>query len=303
MIKFVFIPLLLFNTITLRAQKITIEEPIRYLALGDSYTIGQSVKYEERWPTQLFQQLKNLGYTTDTLDFIAATGWRTDDLYSSMSSIEPDANYNLVSLLIGVNNQFQGRNFSQYQEEFLELLNWAIALSGDSRENVFVVSIPDYMFTPFGSTYTNPGSVSKQLDEYNAYAARICDSLGIAYFYITDISRNGLKDKDLVASDGLHPSGKQYSQWTDLILNNGILNLNESIKNREIKIYPNPVGDYIAVEGEGVLSYSLSDLHGKIISKGKLKNNKINFKNSEIGVYLLNLKTKFGSVSKKIVIQ
>lgn len=188
----------------------------KYLALGDSYTIGESVTESERWPNQLAVALTKKGVNVAMPTIIATTGWRTDNLKNAMTIAKLKNEYDLVSLLIGVNNQYQGKWADQYAIEFEELLTTAVQLAKGKKENVFVVSIPDYGFTPFGQSKQE--KISKELDQFNAINKTITEKHGIAYFNITDISRKGLVDKELVASDGLHPSGKMYSQWVDLIV-------------------------------------------------------------------------------------
>jgi lysophospholipase L1-like esterase len=192
------------------------QQPIKYLALGDSYTIGESVTESERWPVQLAEALRKKGRNIETPKIIATTGWRTDNLGNAINIANLKPEYGLVSLLIGVNNQYQGKPIDQFRKEFEELLNVAIRLAQGKKENVFVVSIPDYGYTPFGKP--NQPKISKELDDYNSISKSITGKYGVKYFYITDISRKGLDDPALVASDGLHPSGKQYSHWVDLIV-------------------------------------------------------------------------------------
>jgi lysophospholipase L1-like esterase len=188
----------------------------KYLALGDSYTIGESVAEKERWPVQLAEALRKKGKSIEGPTIIATTGWRTDNLKNAIDIARVKEEYGMVSLLIGVNNQYQGKPVETFTKEFEELLNTAIRLAGGKKENVFVVSIPDYGYTPFGKPKQE--KISKELDEYNNISRRIVEKYKVKYFYITDISRKGLEDPALVAEDGLHPSGKQYSQWVDLIL-------------------------------------------------------------------------------------
>ena len=192
----------------------------KYLALGDSYTIGESVPEDERWPVQLAEALRKKGKTIEGPKIIATTGWRTDNLKNAIDIANLKDEYGLVSLLIGVNNQYQGKPIDVFAKEFEELLNISIRLAGGKKENVFVVSIPDYGYTPFGKQ--KQAKISKELDEYNRISKEITEKYKIRYFYITNISRKGLDDPSLVASDGLHPSGKQYGQWVDLILKAGL---------------------------------------------------------------------------------
>lgn len=185
----------------------------RFLALGDSYTIGQSVAVSERWPMQLAEYLRSREVVVDTTAIIAQTGWRTDNLMSAIQSRQPDSSYNLVALLIGVNNLYQGRSVEAYEPEFKALLERSIALAGGRKELVFVVSIPDYGYTPFGES--DQAAISAKIDIFNAANKRITAEAGIQYFDITPISRRGLDEPDLVANDGLHPSGKQYRLWVE----------------------------------------------------------------------------------------
>jgi lysophospholipase L1-like esterase len=187
--------------------------PIKYLALGDSYTIGQGIETIESWPMQLGVKLSENGFSVEKNKIIAQTGWETTDLLNALadSSLE---DYNLVSLLIGVNNQFSNQPFETYTTEFDILLNQAIDLAGPTR--VFVVSIPDYGVTPFGSS--NSENIALELDAYNAYAVSKCDSLHIAYINITGISRQLGASDGALANDNLHPSSTQYGKWVEEIL-------------------------------------------------------------------------------------
>lgn len=187
-----------------------------FLALGDSYTIGESVEEDDRWPVQLADTLNTGGVAFADPEIIARTGWRTDELITAIREQDPEANYDLVSLLIGVNNQYQGRSMDTYREEFSQLLETALELAGGKPENVLVVSIPDYGYTPFGAA--NQEKISRELAAFNAANREITEAAGIRYVYITDISENGLSDPSLIAADGLHPSGKQYRQWAGRIL-------------------------------------------------------------------------------------
>jgi acyl-CoA thioesterase-1 len=203
---------------------------IKYLALGDSYTIGTSVNYMGRFPKQLIEALRESD-TTNTYaepSFVARNGWTTTALLNALNGNDTLAPpYELVSLLIGVNNQFQQRPFGLYEEDFPELLSQAITLAGGDSSRVFVVSIPDYAFTPFGQNTSNPAVISEQLDAYNAYNKQIAEDWGISYFDITSISRKGLEEPALVASDNLHPSALQYERWVGSMLAEILLKLEE----------------------------------------------------------------------------
>lgn len=210
-----FLILFLLSYSAARAQNIKIKEPVRFLALGDSYTIGQSVGVNERWPEQFFAELSRLNYSVAGLKTIAQTGWRTDNLKNAINQQMPLNGYNLVSLLIGVNNQYQGGNIQTHAKEFEELLNQAIALAGYNPSHVFVLSIPDYAYTPFGNGNPN---ISIQIDQFNNINRAITEKYNVRYIDITPISRNGLINPALVAPDGLHPSGLMYSLWVQEII-------------------------------------------------------------------------------------
>ena len=197
-------------------------ENLSYLALGDSYTIGESVAEAERWPNQLADTLAALGHKLRKPQIIARTGWRTDQLIEVMAStLKPEAKYDLVSILIGVNNQFQHRPIKVYKKELARLLDQAIARAKKGKSHVFVLSIPDYGATPFGAEQAE--QIGEAIDQWNAACAAICKEKGIAYYDITDISRQATTDAALVAPDGLHPSGKMYTMWVDRIIGRIVL--------------------------------------------------------------------------------
>jgi len=187
-----------------------------YLALGDSYTIGQSVAYEKNFPNQLYQKLVDDDIAIEEPTIIARTGWTTDELKTAIRAADLSEDYCLVSLAIGVNNQFRGYDQTTYATEFEELLKQAIALTGGDKERVFVLSIPDYGFTPFGER-RDQADITLELNEFNAINKSITEQYEVNYFDITPISREGLDRPELVASDGLHPSAKQYEEWVELI--------------------------------------------------------------------------------------
>lgn len=191
-------------------------EHIKFLALGDSYTIGESVSESERWPEQLATDLRSKGFQMEKPQIIATTGWRTDQLKQAIVEQNPGNGFGLVSLLIGVNNQYQKKPIEIYVREFEELLKIAIYCAGGRKEGVLVVSIPDYGYTPFGESRLP--EVSRELDQYNSINRDFASRYGVPYFNITDISRRGLAEPDLVAADKLHPSGKMYRLWVAEIL-------------------------------------------------------------------------------------
>ncbi|WP_417556695.1 SGNH/GDSL hydrolase family protein [Mesoflavibacter zeaxanthinifaciens] len=188
----------------------------KLLSLGDSYTIGESVCETCRFPEQLKDSLINNTENTDfNLKVVATTGWTTTNLLNGISNENLPNNYDLVTLLIGVNNQYQEKDFSIYETEFPELVDIAITKAKGDKNRVIVVSIPDYAFTPFGNGNT---TISSEIDAYNAFAENYCNANNITFVNITDITRNGLEDTDLVASDGLHPSKKAYSLFVERLL-------------------------------------------------------------------------------------
>ena len=215
-LKIYFVCLLTIFSMQIKGQALPKNSTVRLLALGDSYTIGESVAELQRWPVQLVDVLTKAGYRTRPPDIVAVTGWRTDDLNKALRARKLPHNYDLVSLLIGVNNQYQGRSISEYEREFEELLQIAIAHAGGDRSKLFVLSIPDYGFTPFGREKQK--KISEQIDMFNSVNRTITKRSGVRYIDITDISRLGLEDPDLLATDGLHPSGKMYSLWVERIL-------------------------------------------------------------------------------------
>ena len=186
----------------------------RYLALGDSYTIGEAVGAAGRFPTQLRDSLKAKGWTCDKDTVIARTGWTTRNLLTAISTAKTARNYDLVTLLIGVNNQFQRRSLAEYETEFQNCLNEAIRLANGNKQHVLVVSIPDYGYTPYGGTQQS--QISAALLPFNAACKRITQQNGIEYVDITPISQSGASG--LVAADGLHPSAEQYRRWVNAML-------------------------------------------------------------------------------------
>jgi len=236
------------------AQNLQLKTPIRYLALGDSYTIGESVPANERWPIQLRDSLVVRGIHVDETRIIATTGWRTDNLLNAIEGQQlATKNYNLVSLLIGVNDQYQQRPIEQYEPHFRELLDSCLFYAGYDTSSVFVLSIPDYAYTPFGQRRSNPNVISEQLDAYNAINRSVSQEYGLRYFNITPISRLGLSNTDLVAGDELHPSGYQYTLWVRSILayldQRDLTTLAEQPTLKDINIYPVPARQRIRVEG------------------------------------------------------
>jgi lysophospholipase L1-like esterase len=187
------------------------------LALGDSYTIGASVCETCRFPEQLKEALISEFDSNKTFELkvIARTGWTTTSLINAIKNGNLSNDYDLTTLLIGVNNEFQNKPFSLYEKEFPQLVNTAIVKSKGIKNRVIVISIPDYAYTPFGNGNTN---ISKNIDTYNLFAQNYCTANDITFVNITEITRMGLSNPRLVASDGLHPSELAYSQFVESIL-------------------------------------------------------------------------------------
>jgi acyl-CoA thioesterase I len=187
----------------------------KYLALGDSYTIGQSVCIDCRFPEQLKTALQNNFYKDSfSLQIIAQTGWTTSNLILAIDQLNPRNDFDLVTILIGVNNQYQNKPFSVYELEFPKLLNTAIQKAKGNKSNVIVVSIPDYAFTAFGQGAVN---ISNQIANYNSFAKNYCENNNIQFVNITDITQQGLIQPNLVANDGLHPSEIAYAKFVERI--------------------------------------------------------------------------------------
>ncbi len=188
---------------------------IKILALGDSYTIGEGVKQSERWPMQLASQLRKDNLKVDTPQIIAVTGWTTTDLMSAIEKSRLEHRYDLVTLLIGVNDQFQGYSEESYAIGFNKLLVKAIELAGGRPNRVIVISIPDYSVTPFGKRFGS-ARIRAEIDKFNEINKEIATENRVHYVNVTEISRRAAEDPTLLASDGLHPSAKMYAEWVEL---------------------------------------------------------------------------------------
>jgi len=189
---------------------------IRYLALGDSYTIGEMVAERNRWPNQLAVLLEDEGIQSD-VTIIARTGWTVDELWQGILANPPEGTYDMVSLLIGVNDQYRGYPLDGYRKDFRFMLGKAIEYAGGDPKRVIVLSIPDWGFTPIAAAQdTEP--ISLQIDEFNAVNLEETESAGAHYVDVTIISRMAMDDFELIAGDRLHPSGKMYAMWAEKTL-------------------------------------------------------------------------------------
>jgi len=181
--------------------------------LGDSYTICESIDTNRQWPKQLVNQLNAKDVKIELSKIIAKTGWRTDDMMKAAKKEVKKNKYDLVSLLIGVNNEYQGWDPIKFKPEFEDCLDYAIEHCSKGKAGVFVVSIPDYGYTPFGAKKQQ--IISARLDLYNLICKNVAKEKGVAFYDITPISRQDRTDKTLVAKDGLHPSANQYQLWVN----------------------------------------------------------------------------------------
>lgn len=193
-------------------------DSLSMLCLGDSYTIGEAVAEDERFPMQTVALLHKIGAEVSKPKIIAKTGWTTDELMNAVKADADNGTYELVTLLIGVNNQYRGRSIAEYKIQFQELLKTAIRFSGNRPERVFVLSIPDWGVTPFAlNDKRGASAISRQIDEYNACNKTVSFLSGVHYIDVTPSSRKAVHQPDLLAHDGLHPSGKMYAEWAALL--------------------------------------------------------------------------------------
>lgn len=194
---------------------------LRYLALGDSYTIGEGVEERDRFPNQVVQAWNassSLGFFPPTL--IAKTGWTVDELEAGIEANPPSSEgYDLVTLLIGVNNQYRGRTSTAFALDFEKMLQRAIAYANGKKDRVMVLSIPDWGVTPFArSKGLDPAKIASEIDAYNGVKKEICDRYGIVFIDITSGYRQGGANPESLADDQLHPSGSQYTQWANKVI-------------------------------------------------------------------------------------
>lgn len=195
-------------------------EELTYLALGDSYTIGESVDASQRWPVQLTALLKKAGYNYKDPRIIATTGWTTDALEAAIDQANIQEKYNLVTLLIGVNDQYRGRNVESFRTNYIKVLDKAIALANNNPNNVIVVSIPDWGVSPFAAS-RDRDKISQEIDLYNSVKNEETIKKQVRFINITAISRQALNNELYIADDNLHFSGAMYKLWADEILSKG----------------------------------------------------------------------------------
>lgn len=193
-------------------QQTSAAKAYTYLALGDSYTIGEKVEAKDNFPNQVVALLNEKKIIFQPAKIIAQTGWTTDELQSAIKKTKLQRRYDFVTLLIGVNNQYRGRKTVDYIPEFESLLKQAIRFAGNDTNHVIVLSIPDWGVTPFAEDRDRM-QIAKDIDEYNAASELIAAKYKVQYINITKSTREAAKDVSLLTSDGLHPSGKEYAKW------------------------------------------------------------------------------------------
>lgn len=187
--------------------------PLRFLCLGDSYTIGEGVTPEERWPNQLVTLLRERGRDVADPHIIARTAWTTDELMDAIDEALPPGTFDVVSLMIGVNDQYRSRPLEQFEASFVPVLEQALGFSAAGPSRVIVLSIPDWGATPFADG-RDRALISREIDAYNARARELVEERGARWHDVTPLSRRVAQDPALVVDDRLHPSGKMYREWT-----------------------------------------------------------------------------------------
>jgi lysophospholipase L1-like esterase len=200
--------------VTAMIQNSTAQKTLSFLALGDSYTIGESVPIHHSFPYQTVQLLRKKGMAVHAAEIVAKTGWTTDELMAGIEKTVFEKNYDIVTLLIGVNNQYRGKTADAYAIEFEALLNKSIAFAGGNKKHVFVLSIPDWGATPFAEGRDRK-KIAAEIDAFNSINRKISESRGITYISITEETKEVSTNPKLVAKDGLHPSGDDYARWAE----------------------------------------------------------------------------------------
>lgn len=201
---------------TVNAQAHKSAHMYSYLALGDSYTIGEQVPIHDNFPNQAVQLLRRQHFDVADPVIIATTGWATDELASAIREHNIRETFSFVTLLIGVNNQYRGRSIENFRQEYVQLLDQAIVFAKGNAQHVFVLSIPDWGVTPFAEDRDGQ-KIAKEIDEYNAACKEITLDHKCQYLEITESTRAHGHDKDYLAKDGLHPSAKEYAIWAELL--------------------------------------------------------------------------------------
>ena len=270
------------------AQDIKIDQEVSMLALGDSYTIGQSVDSSGRWPHQLIDEFRSLGVSGIYPDYIATTGWTSRRLIQAMNyMVDEEKMYNLVSILIGVNNQYQGISIASFEPDLRTIIDDALRIVDQNRSKVFILSIPDYAYTPFGGGNAN---ISMEIDDYNNIKRRIAAEYQIPFIDITPISREGLGNPSLVAADRLHPSELQYKRWVEAIIPRIRINLalsddgDQGLVNDDILLYPNPAGSSVQIDAaEDISRIRIYNATGSLVSDQRITASPVKIDLSQFG--------------------
>jgi len=206
------------QTTHMNSKDTTAQHALTYLALGDSYTIGEMVPADQSYPNQAAAILNKKGRHINPPTIIAKTGWRTDELIQAITNSNLTQKFDIVTLLIGVNNQYQHKDTAIYRTQFVQLLNTSIAFTKNNKHHVFVLSIPDWGVTPFANG-RNPERIATEIDAYNHINKEESKKAGVNYINITSLYREIGDDPAYLAEDKLHPSGKMYEKWAKLVAN------------------------------------------------------------------------------------
>ena len=203
------------NLIDNSSESVAQSNNLSFLALGDSYTIGQNVSEDQRWPNQIVNIALNKDVLFDQPNIIAKTGWRTEQLLDTLKKINFIKKFDYVSLMIGVNNQYSLKSIDTFRLDLIKLLDMSIGYT-KKRDNVALISIPDWGVTPFGERYDR-NRIKEEIDQFNSVIIDVANTNDILYVDVTEISRRAFIEKDLIANDSLHPSGKMYKEWAEKI--------------------------------------------------------------------------------------
>ena len=193
------------------------EDPYSFIALGDSYTIGEGVNEDERWPNQFVDVAYENGVDFDQPMIIAETGWKTYDLLNAINQTNFSKKYDYISLLIGVNNQFNSRPIDEFEEDLNKLMGEMKRIKKNDG-SIIIISIPDWGYTPFGES-SDMSDISEQINLFNSSLRKFASTNGLKYVDVTEISRRGINEPDLITNDNLHPSGTMYLEWAKKIYN------------------------------------------------------------------------------------
>jgi lysophospholipase L1-like esterase len=254
-----------FYSFLINAQ--SFKDTIRFIALGDSYTIGESVNESDRWPNQLMDSLSKRGFEIEENNILAKTGWTTTNLIKAINASDLKSEYNLISILIGVNNFYQNQSIETFRLEISKIIDTALVLANQDTSGLFIVTIPDYGYTPFGENRRE--QISRNTDLYNKIKDSTASKYGIPIINITPISRNGIIDPDLVADDGLHPSKKQYALWVNMMIEELTDNYKTSFENlkKKTNYHLNQSGHQFNFFSDDQGYIEVYDLSGRMITK------------------------------------